>query len=152
MVEREAACSCGQLQLVAQGEPVRVSVCHCLACQRRTGSAFGFQARFPRDLVRITGRSHEFVRRSDDGEPRTFHFCPECGATVYYVLSSAPDLVAVPAGTFADPDFPPPNFSVWERRKHRWVAFPSEIERHSWAAAERLASRRGGHRPCQKQL
>ena len=131
MVEREAACSCGQLKLVAQGEPVRVSVCHCLACQRRTGSAFGFQARFPHHLVRITGRSREFARRSDEGEPRTHYFCPECGATVYYVLSSAPDVVAVPVGAFADSDFPPPKFSVWERRKHRWVTLSSEIERHS---------------------
>jgi hypothetical protein len=47
------------------------------------------------------------------------------------VLSSAPDVVAVPVGAFADSDFPPPKFSVWERRKHRWVTLSSEIERHS---------------------
>lgn len=128
MVEREAACSCGQLQLVARGEPVRISVCHCLACQRRTGSAFGLQARFPRTNVHITGDSHEYVRDSDEGEPRTFHFCPECGATVYYVLGSQPDLVAVPVGAFADPAFPAPRVSVWEPRKHEWVALPPGIQ------------------------
>lgn len=47
MTTRTASCSCGQLQIEVQGEPVRVSVCHCLACQRRTGSLFGEQARFP---------------------------------------------------------------------------------------------------------
>jgi hypothetical protein len=128
MIERQAACSCGQLQLVALGEPVRISVCHCLACQRRTGSAFGFQARFPRSDVRLTGDSCEYVRHSDQGEPRTFHFCPECGTTVYYVVSSAPELVAVPVGAFADPAFPAPQFSVWESRMHKWVALPSDIE------------------------
>ncbi len=130
MVEREAACSCGQLHLVAEGEPVRVSVCHCLACQRRTGSAFGLQARFARDRVRIAGRSREFVRISDDGDPRRFNFCPECGATVYYTLGSAPDVVAIPAGGFADSAFPPPMFSVWESRKHQWVTLPPDVEHH----------------------
>jgi hypothetical protein len=113
---------------VVQGEPVRISVCHCLACQRRTGSAFGFQARFARDRARIIGRGREFVRISDEGEPRTFHFCPECGATVYYFVGSAPDVIAIPVGGFADPAFPPPRVSVWEARKHAWVAVPAEAE------------------------
>lgn len=129
MTERRAVCSCGQLSLVAEGDPVRVSMCHCLACQRRTGSAFGIQARFPRDRVRIEGRSTEYVRVSDEGEPRTYHFCPSCGATVYYELPTEPDLVAVPVGAFADPAFPPPTRSVYESRRHEWVSVPA-AERH----------------------
>jgi hypothetical protein len=102
---------------------------HRRAADRDTGSAFGFQARFPRERVSIEGRSTEFVRRSDDdGEPRTFHFCPDCGATVYYVLGSAPDVVAIPVGAFADPGFPPPDFSVLESRKHAWVMVPPEAQ------------------------
>src|ERR1700751_3783490 len=101
MASREASCSCGLLRVQVEGEPLRVSVCHCLACQRRTGSAFGFQARFPRDHVKISGSSHEYVRVSDEGEPRTFSFCPECGATVYYLVDSAPTVVAIPVGAFA---------------------------------------------------
>jgi hypothetical protein len=128
MVTRDAACSCGQLRVTVEGEPLRVSVCHCLACQRRTGSAFGFQARFPRDRVSIEGDSREYVRISDEGESRTFNFCPECGGTVYYVLPSAPDVVAVAVGAFADPGFPEPRFSVWESRKHAWVTLPSGAE------------------------
>ena len=130
MVKRDAACSCGQLNLEVEGEPVRVSVCHCRACQRRTGSAFGAQARFPRDRVRIDGRAHQYVRISDAGESRTFNFCPECGATVYYVVVSAPDLIAVPLGAFADPAFPAPSISVWESRKHPWVTLPADLEHH----------------------
>ncbi len=129
MAERRAACSCGQLQLVVEGDPVRVSVCHCLACQRRTGSAFGLQARFDREHVEISGPSREFVRTSDEGEQRTFNFCPDCGATVYYTLASAPDVIAVPVGAFADPGFPAPQFSVWDSRKHGWVSLPATAER-----------------------
>jgi hypothetical protein len=127
MATREAACSCGQLRLVAEGDPVRVSVCHCLACQRRTGSAFGYQARFPHERVAVRGRAREYVRVSDDGESRTFSFCPECGATVFYALGPEPDLVAVPVGAFADPSFPAPVVSVWESRRHAWVTMPADV-------------------------
>jgi hypothetical protein len=130
MATRDAACSCGQLQLTAEGDPIRVSMCHCLACQRRTGSAFGIQARFESKHVRVTGRYSDYVRTSDEGEGRgaTFHFCPDCGATVFYELSTAPDVVAVPIGAFAEPDFPPPRISVYESRRHPWVILPGEME------------------------
>src|ERR1700729_1821188 len=129
MVPREAACSCGQLNVVLEGEPLRVSVCHCLACQRRTGSVFGVQSRFARERARILGRSSEFVRVSDEGdETATFNFCPACGATVYYVVDSTPDVIAIPVGAFADPSFPPPRVSVWEERSHRWVVMPADVE------------------------
>lgn len=126
MTTRHAACSCGQLSLVTKSEPVRISMCHCLACQRRTGSAFSMQARFPRENVQMNGRSTEYVRISDEGEPRSFFFCPECGSTVYYWTD--PELIAVPIGAFADPTFPPPRVSVWESRRHPWVALPEGVE------------------------
>ena len=53
MIKREATCGCGQLMIVCTGEPTRVSMCHCFACQHRTGSTFGGQAWFPRDAVSI---------------------------------------------------------------------------------------------------
>jgi hypothetical protein len=127
MIERRAGCSCGQLQLVAEGEPVRISMCHCLDCQRRTGSAFSVQARFPSERVRIEGRATEYVRISDLGEARSFHFCPVCGATVYYRTADAPDLIAVPVGAFADPTFPPPAVSVYESRRHPWLALTAAM-------------------------
>jgi hypothetical protein len=100
---------------------VRVGICHCLACQRRTGSVFGVQARFTRDRVTVEGRATEWVRVGDDGGRGTFRFCPDCGATVYYTFDEEPDLVGVPVGAFADPSFPPPTYSVYETRAHGWV-------------------------------
>ena len=131
MMTRHAACSCEQLRLTAEGEPVRISICHCLACQRRTGSAFGIQARFDAERVRTEGRYNEYVRIADHGEERTFYFCPECGATVFYKTASAPELIAVPVGAFADPAFPVPTVSVWESRRHPWVGLPEDIEHES---------------------
>jgi hypothetical protein len=130
MTTRDAACSCGQLRLTAEGDPIRISMCHCLACQRRTGSAFGIQARFPSNQVRIEGRHSEYMRTSDEGEGRTFHFCPDCGATVFYTVWPVPDAVSVPIGAFADPTFPPPTISVFESRRHPWLAMTAAMEHH----------------------
>ncbi|MEP6892646.1 MAG: GFA family protein [Gaiellaceae bacterium] len=132
MATRNAACSCGQLRLEAEGDPVRISMCHCLACQRRTGSAFSIQARFPSDHVQVVGRFSEYVRVSAVGDNEfAFHFCPDCGATVFYTGSDAPDVIAVPVGAFADPSFPPPTVSVFESRRHPWLAVPTTIEHHA---------------------
>lgn len=128
MSSRLASCSCGQLTARVDGEPVRVSICHCLACQRRTGSVFGQQARFLRENVSITGTSTEYVRVGDEGSKVKFHFCPQCGSTVFYEPEGLEEFLAIPVGAFADPDFPPPRVSVYESRKHGWVIPPSEAE------------------------
>jgi hypothetical protein len=127
MTDHHASCSCGQLRLVAHGDPIRVSMCHCFACQRRTGSTYGAQARFATADVEITGESTEFVRIGDEGNAAHFHFCPQCGATVYWWLLD-PAFTAVAVGAFADPAFPPPTFSVYEDRMHPWVSVPEGAE------------------------
>ena len=103
-------------------------MCHCLACQKRTGSTFGAQARWPRDKVTIEGRTTEYVRVSDSGNAVTFHFCPTCGSTVHYRIDQNPDVVAVAVGAFADPTFPAPKFSVYESRRHAWSGIPLDAE------------------------
>jgi hypothetical protein len=128
MTARTASCSCGQLKIEVQGEPLRVSVCHCLACQRRTGSVFGEQARFARSGFKATGRTTQYVRIGDEGTKFTFHFCPACGATVYFTAEGNNELIAVPVGAFADPTFASPTISVYERRKHHWLQLPVELE------------------------
>jgi hypothetical protein len=122
MPAHHAACSCGQLTLVAHCDPVGVSMCHCLACQRRTGSTYGAQARFPTHQVEVAGESTEYVRIGDEGNACHFHFCPRCGATVVYFFDDA--FRVVPVGAFADPTFAPPGVSVYEERRHPWVSVP----------------------------
>ena len=129
MATRDAACSCGQLRLEAEGDPLRIAMCHCLACQRRTGSAFGIQAQFTSDHVNVVGRYNDYVRVSDDGGELTFHYCPDCGATVFNTTFNDGE-VWVPIGGFADPSFPPPTVSIYESRRHPWVAVPAAIEHH----------------------
>ncbi|UNK48578.1 GFA family protein [Lysobacter sp. S4-A87] len=128
MTDRIASCSCGRLTVRTVGEPVRVSICHCLACQRRTGSVFSAQARFPAEATSIDGPSREYVGTGDEGTSARFHFCTECGCTVFYLMDAFPGFVAIPVGAFADPDFPQPRVSVYGVRKHHWVRLPDGIE------------------------
>ena len=128
MTTRRASCSCGRLTATTKGEPVRISFCHCLDCQRRTGSAFGEQARFPASEVDFEGRSESWVRTADSGNLITFHFCPTCGSTVFYHPEQEPDLIAIPVGAFADPMFPAPKVSVYESRCHPWITIPVDME------------------------
>jgi hypothetical protein len=141
---REAACHCGQLRLQVAGEPFSVSICNCLNCQRRTGSAFGMQAAFKSHQVQVIGRFGEFRRFSDERDRKegVFHFCPTCGSQVFITEPSEPDLVVVSVGSFADPTFPPPTESGYDSRRHPWVRLPDSMRRFApelwWDSARPL--------------
>jgi len=125
--ERRAECSCGRLRVVCRGEAAKVSICHCNACRRRTGSAFGMSAFYLRGQLAIEGESRLFRRDSDNGHPVDFHFCPSCGSTVYWEPSRKPDMIGVGVGAFADPSFPMPDQSVSDDLRHAWIAFPENM-------------------------
>lgn len=143
MSDRLAGCSCGKLVARTRGEPVRVSVCHCLACQKRTGSAFGAQARFPADCVEVRGQEREYVRTSESGHAARFRFCPDCGTTVCYQLDAVPGFISIPLGTFADPDFPAPRISTYETHRHAWLRLADDIE-HVYQGSLRTCLRARG--------
>jgi hypothetical protein len=127
MSSRTASCSCGQLRIEVEGEPRGVGVCHCLACQRRTGSVFAALASFAAPC-KVFGRFTQFVRVGDQGARFIFRFCPVCGTTVFHTEEGQDDSVSVAVGAFADPNFPPPQVSVYDSRRHSWVRLPSGIE------------------------
>jgi hypothetical protein len=102
-------------------------MCHCLNCQRRTGSAFSIQARWPSDRVTIEGNPQTYVLVGDEGSSATFRFCPTCSATVYWDNDNMPGMITVPVGAFADPTFPPPQVSVYGVRRHPWTTMPALV-------------------------
>src|ERR1700761_1288786 len=83
MSTRTASCFCGQLRIEVQGEPLGVGVCHCLACQRRTGSVFAALAGFAAPWA-VSGRATEYVRAGDQGAKFRFRFCPICGTSLFH--------------------------------------------------------------------
>ena len=118
------------MRIGCEGEPVRTSVCHCLECQRRTGSVFAALASFAAPY-KVFGTATEYVRVGDQGASFTFRFCPSCGTTVFHTEDGYEQTrVSVAVGAFADPAFPPPQDSVYDRRRHPWVRLPAATKTH----------------------
>lgn len=125
-----ASCRCSRLRAECRGEPLRVSVCHCFECQRRTGSVFSAQVRFAADTVKVIGPFQTFERVADSGNTLTYRFCPSCGSTIAYQIDAWPDVIAVPLGAFECHVFPDPAYSIYESRKHQWVYVTGEKTIH----------------------
>jgi hypothetical protein len=128
-VKRTAQCSCGGLRVSVDAEPQSVVACHCIDCQRRTGSVFGVGAYFPKEQVSVAGESKTFVRPTEAGHQFTTHFCPTCGTSVYWEAGKNPGVIGVAVGAFGDPSFPAPVRSVFERSLHPWAAI-DVVEQH----------------------
>jgi hypothetical protein len=117
------------MRATVTGAPTRISICHCHACQQRTGSFFAAQARWPRERAVLEGQSSVWRRTGDEGHAMDFHFCPICGTTVWYIAVDRPEVVAIAVGAFADETFPMATVSVYDNRRRPWIALPPEIER-----------------------
>ncbi|MGI9351878.1 MAG: GFA family protein [Rhizobiaceae bacterium] len=120
-MSKEASCSCGALRTICDGTPELVSLCHCNACQKRTGAPFGIAAFFLRNSVRMEGDYKSYQRMSDSGNQVTFNFCVNCGSTVFWETSRKPDFVAVAVGAFTDAGFPKPSKEVHTDCRHHWI-------------------------------
>jgi hypothetical protein len=99
-----------------------------LDCQRRTGAPFGVGAFYPVDAVVISGLHKEFTRDAGSGEKVHTYFCPNCGSTVYWKADNLPSMIGVAVGALADPEYPAPVISVFERSKHSWVQIDGAVE------------------------
>ena len=123
-MERIAECHCGQLRAITSGEPESVYVCHCKACQRRTGAVIHNGSRWLKSQMRIEGEHKIYGRIADSGFEIRFHFCPNCGSSVFWEGDRSPTTCGIAVGCFADPDFPAPTSSGWEESMHRWLGLP----------------------------
>ncbi len=92
---RIAQCCCGSLHAEAEGDPDLVAVCHCTQCQRRTGSAFGAIAFFSAGQVRTAGASKVFTREGRMARKLHFHFCLDCGSTVFWEAEFRPGQMGI---------------------------------------------------------
>ena len=105
-MERVAECHCGALKAIATGEPDRVYVCHCKACQRRTGAVIHNGTRWQKSQVRIEGEHKAYARKGDSGFEIRFHFCPNCGSSVFWEGDRAPDVLRDCRRRLCRPAFP----------------------------------------------
>jgi hypothetical protein len=122
---QEAACVCGQLRIGLRGEPKYVSSCACQACQRRTGAPFGVTAFYgAAQVTEQLGARTTYRRTAESGNGIDYHFCPECGSTVWWDADARPGMVCVAGGMFADRDYPAPQRMIWAEHCADWVRPP----------------------------
>jgi len=106
-MERIAQCHCGTLRATTSGEPLLVAICHCKACQQRTGALAASVAGFAKAQVTIEGQTKVFDRYGESGRKVRFYFCPNCGTSLYWEADGRPGSYILAVGAFADPNFPP---------------------------------------------
>lgn len=127
MEVRTASCRCGALKATARGEPARISVCHCLPCKARSGSAFSWNSTWREEQVETEGEASSWTRMTEEGGRWcTYHFCPVCGSTAWYRIEARPGMVTIPAGNFADPGFGEPSLSWFVVRQCPWARIETE--------------------------
>ncbi len=142
MATREAACHCGQLRLEVEGEPFAVSICNCLACQRRTGSAFGMQGGSRR--TRCRSRAASTTTRASPTR-RTASHTPSISAPSAARRSSTRSRTTRTWSSSLSARLrillPPPTESGYDSRRHPWIGLPDSIERRRpeiWEPVARL--------------
>ncbi|WP_442957819.1 GFA family protein [Polaromonas sp.] len=126
-MQRTAICACGQASLAVSGPPEMHGVCHCENCKRRTGSAFGVSTYFLKSSVTAQEGATTIYAFQSSGEDtrQERHFCSVCGTTLFWYISSLPQLIGVAGGCLAGSGLQAPVYSANHASKETWVALPS---------------------------
>ena len=120
-------CSCGAVRYRLTSEPLFVHCCHCLNCQRQTGSAFVVNLLLEADRVELTaGEPRPVDVPRDDGSSQTIFRCPSCGVAVFS-LYSHPAVRFVRGGTLDDPSGVTPDVHIYTRSKVGWLTLPESV-------------------------
>jgi hypothetical protein len=149
-VPREGGCACGAVRYRLTSDPLFIHCCHCLNCQRQTGSAFVINALIEADHVEVlSGTPQPVEAPRDDGSAQTIFRCPICQIAVFSEYGR-PEVRFVRAGTLDDPSTVAPDVHIYTRSKLDWVTLPESVpafeayydSKKLWPAAslERLAA------------
>jgi hypothetical protein len=123
-VARDGGCSCGEVRYRLTSEPLFIHCCHCLNCQRQTGSAFVINLLIESDRVELlAGEPRQVDVPRDDGSTQQVFRCPTCQVAVFshYGFSG---VRFVRAGTLDDPSSVVPDVHIYTRSKLPWVTLP----------------------------
>jgi len=123
----DGGCSCGAVRYRLRSEPLFVHCCHCLNCQRQTGSAFAINVLIEAGSVEIVaGDPRPVDVPRDDGSTQRIFRCPACQVAVYSEYTR-PQVWFVRAGTLDDPSQVSPDVHIYTRSKRDWIALPESV-------------------------
>ena len=114
-VQREGGCACGAVRYRLTSEPLFTHCCHCLNCQRQTGSAFVINLLIETDRVELLAGDPQAVAvPRSGGKKQKIWRCPDCQVAVYSQYTSR-QVRFVRGGTLDDPA------TVVSRRAHLYA-------------------------------
>jgi hypothetical protein len=126
-VTREGGCACGAVRYRLVSEPMFVHCCHCLNCQRQTGSAFVINLLIEGDrLELLAGEPQAVDVPRDDGSMQRIYRCPDCQVAVFSEYGR-PEVCFVRSGTLDDPKGITPDVHIYTRSKVGWLALPDGV-------------------------
>ena len=128
-----ATCACGQASISVNAMPAMHGICHCTNCKRRTGSAFGISAYFAKSaVVAQTGETKVYALHNETHDhDQERHFCIRCGTTLFWFVSTLPEMIGIAGGCFADEEMGEPTYSTTDRKRKQWLNIPEHWERYA---------------------
>ncbi|ETI23832.1 hypothetical protein G647_05638 [Cladophialophora carrionii CBS 160.54] len=99
------SCACGRIQYKTQAQPLAVTFCHCITCQRVTGAPFLPFVGFPTTAIEWT-QQPDLWQASDIAERG---HCTQCGSAISMRYFHETDRIGLTLGTLveAQPALPP---------------------------------------------
>jgi hypothetical protein len=123
-VSRKGGCACGAVRYRLTANELFTHCCHCLSCQRQTGSAFVINLLIEADRVELlAGEPQPVDVPRDDGSSQRIYRCPTCQVAVYSEYGR-PEILFVRGGTLDDPFGITPDVHIYTRSKVPWVTLP----------------------------
>jgi hypothetical protein len=128
MSDLSGRCSCGDVAFRLTSPPMFVHCCHCLDCQRQTGSAFVLNALIEADRVEIlSGTTEAITMPTDSGLPHDIYRCPKCRIAVWSTYGGRKAIRFVRVGTLDNPAALSPDVHIYTRSKVPWVKLPEGV-------------------------
>jgi hypothetical protein len=122
----EGGCACGAVRYRLTSDPLFVHCCHCLNCQRQTGSAFVINLLIETDRLKVLAGDPQPVDAPRDRGTQTIWRCPACQIAVFSEYTR-PEVRFVRAGTLDDPAAVAPDVHIYTRSKLPWVTLPDSV-------------------------
>ena len=126
-VAREGGCACGAVRYRLTSDPLFVHCCHCLNCQRQTGSAFVINLLIEADRVELlSGDPQPVDVPRDGGSKQRIYRCPTCQVAVFSEYGR-PEVWFVRGGTLDQPSSITPDVHIYTRSKVGWITLPESV-------------------------